>query len=247
MLHAMQQLTEAGVSNDRSSSLGWKTEAPSDWSALSEQESAPSPASPSFAGLLASLASPAQNAGDFSGKPSSPNRKSASTWNDDDLADDVATLSYESALKANARYRPTDQSLTQLPDPVPFSFEEAPAATSQPAPRFAEYPAPRAAVIPKPQFNRLPPLGVGRDAKEASITIRMSRAECAQPHRRAAEAGLTVSAYLRSCTFEVESLRAMVKDTLAQLRTVQIQDKLDTAAPQPRRSRFGWLVSLFTR
>jgi hypothetical protein len=55
--------------------------------------------------------------------------------------------------------------------------------------------------------------------KSASITIRLSKAECAQLRKRAAEAGLTVSAYLRSCTFEAESLRALVKDTLAQLRS----------------------------
>jgi len=33
------------------------------------------------------------------------------------------------------------------------------------------------------------------------------------------EAGLTVSAYLRSCTFEAEALRAQVKEALAELRT----------------------------
>jgi len=47
----------------------------------------------------------------------------------------------------------------------------------------------------------------------------MSKAESEQLHRRAAEAGLTVSAYLRSCTIEAESLRAMVKETMAQLRS----------------------------
>lgn len=228
----MQQPTETGV--------------PSGWSALSEQESAPSPASPSFAGLLAALASPAHDSGYFSGKPSSAGRKSTSTWNDDDLADDVATLSYENALKAHARYRPTDRSFTQLPDPVPFCFDGAPTATSQPAPRIAEYPASRAAANREPLLNRLPPLCVERDLKDSSITIRMSKAECAQLRRRAAEAGLTVSAYLRSCTFEAESLRAMVKDTLAQLRPAQARARPDTAAPQPRRSRFGKLARLFT-
>jgi len=64
--------------------------------------SSPSPTSPSFAGLLAALASPAQTTGDFRGKPSSIRRKSTSAWNDDDLADDVATLSYESALKVHS-------------------------------------------------------------------------------------------------------------------------------------------------
>jgi hypothetical protein len=87
-----------------------------------------------------------------------------------------------------------------------------------------------------------------RDLKDSSITIRMSKAECAQLHSRAAEAGLTVSAYLRSCTFEVESLRGMVKDTMAQLRSVTAEAN---PAPQPRRSRLGSqtgkLARLFTR
>ena len=92
--------------------------------------SSPAPTSPSFAGLLAALAAPTQATGDSPNKPSSAN-KTAFSWNDDGLADDVATLSYESALKAHARYRPTDQSLTQLPNPTPFSFDEAPPSAPQ--------------------------------------------------------------------------------------------------------------------
>jgi hypothetical protein len=57
-----------------------------------------------------------------------------------------------------------------------------------------------------------------RSLKRASVTIRLTEPECAQMRRRAAEAGLTVSAYLRSCAFEVETLRTQVKETLAQLR-----------------------------
>ena len=53
------------------------------------------------------------------------------------------------------------------------------------------------------------------------ITLRMSAAECEQLRDRAAEAGLSVSAYLRSCAFEVESLRLQVKDTVAKLRDQQ--------------------------
>jgi hypothetical protein len=68
---------------------------------------------------------------------------------------------------------------------------------------------------------------LGRDLKCASITIRLSEAECAQLRQRAAEAGLTVSAYLRSCTFEAESLRALVRETMAQLRAAT------TAAARP--------------
>jgi predicted DNA binding CopG/RHH family protein len=63
-----------------------------------------------------------------------------------------------------------------------------------------------------------------QEKKSASLTIRMSLAECDQLKQRAAEAGLTVSAYLRSCTLEAESLRAQVKDALAAIRA---------ATPQP--------------
>jgi hypothetical protein len=209
--------------------------------------SSPSPTSPSFAGLLASLAMPAQTAEDLANKPSPSAKRAAFTWNDDDLADDVATLSYESALKAHARYRPTDQSLTQLPDPTPFSFDDTPVATPQPASHIAAYPTSHVSANTEPESNRLPPAPVERNLKAASITIRMSQAECAQLHRRAAEAGLSVSAYLRSCTFEAESLRAMVKDTLAQLRSAQAQPKPADPAPPPRRSGVGKLARLFAR
>jgi hypothetical protein len=202
----------------------------------------PSLTSSSFESLLAALTSPALSTKEPGSKPSE--KRSVSAWDDGGLADDVATLSYESALKAHARYRPTDTSLTQLPDPVPFRFEEAAAATPQPAPGIPAYPAPRAAANPEPKLNRLSPLPAERNLKDASITIRMSKAECAQLHRRAAEAGLTVSAYLRSCTFEAESLRAMVKEAMAQLRSAQAQ-------PQPRRFAFGRqagkLARLFSR
>jgi len=63
------------------------------------------------------------------------------------------------------------------------------------------------------------PLPFERNLKRASITIRLSEQECAQLRQRAAEAGLSVSAYLRSCTLEVEDLRAQVKATLAEMRS----------------------------
>ena len=198
--------------------------------------SAPTPASPSFAGLMASLAAPAH--------------KPAGSW-EDDLADDIATLSYESALRAHARYRspaPTDQSLTQAADPGPFFVDgpaqALPAANQQSTPLHT--PAMETAALPEQESNSLRNAHLERNLKDASITIRMSKAECAQLHQRAAEAGLTVSAYLRSCTFEAESLRAMVKDTLTQLRSATSQ-----ASPAPPR-RFWfravakWVARLLT-
>ena len=183
---------------------------------------ASSPASPSFAGLLAALAAPA------------PQR--APAWSDDGLADDYATLSYERALRAHARYRSVDASvneslaesdfsLTQPADSEPSRIREAFSDAAPPAgPTATLRAATRQAASPsiadfQPETTHGLPTALDRNLKSASITIRLSKVECAQLRKRAAEAGLTVSAYLRSCTFEAESLRALVKDTLAQLRS----------------------------
>ena len=123
----------------------------------------------SFAGLLASMATPP---------------KPETAWNDSELAEDVATISYEQALRTHAR------SVAKTSD---AAVEPASNETSSGA-------------------------SAAKPSRTASITIRLSEAEGAQLRQRAAESGLTVSAYLRSCTLEVESLRAQVKDALAQLR-----------------------------
>jgi hypothetical protein len=210
----MQQSVEnTGAPGDRSSSLGW--------------ESAPSPSPSSFAGLMAALAAPAPAA-----TPRDP------AWNEDGPEDDVATLSYERALRTHARYRTgdrSDRSLTQPPAARPVdSYEviadDAP-LTSLSTSRNETW----SANAPIPALDR--------NLKSASITIRMSTSECEQLRKRAAEAGLTVSSYLRSCTFEAESLRALVKETLAQLRTDPPPQKR-TASTHPRRSWFGWLLRL---
>jgi hypothetical protein len=83
-----------------------------------------------------------------------------------------------------------------------------------------------------------------RNVKCSSITIRLSKAECDQLRERAAEAGLTVSAYLRSCTLEVESLRAQVKEALAELRSAGSK-AVSTAVPLPRRSLLQRLPQVF--
>jgi predicted DNA binding CopG/RHH family protein len=145
----------------------------------------------------------------------------APAWNDDDLADDVATLSYERALRTHTRYQhpnPTDRSLLQPAEPRPLNGAEYPPNRSsvEPAamPRNAQSPT----ADPQPKAAFVTPAALERDLKSASVTIRLSQAENAQLRQRAAQAGLTISDYLRSCTFEAESLRALVKDTLAQLR-----------------------------
>ncbi|MDR3774796.1 MAG: hypothetical protein P4L26_15685 [Terracidiphilus sp.] len=203
-----------------------------------QQPAAPatSPTSPTFAGLLAALASPS----------SSSDRQPA--WSSDDLADDVATLSYERALRAHSRYRSpdlADRSLTQpaepLPDPV---LDVPPAGDSALQSSAVELEAATDATTAQDRDqhqiqDRLQDQSQDqshdRNLKSASITIRLSRDECAQLRLRAAEAGLTVSAYLRSCTFEAESLRAMVKDTLAQLRAEPGNESRTASTPTGHR------------
>jgi hypothetical protein len=168
---------------------------------------APSSASPTFAGMFAALAS----------RPSAlPGRTPA--WDDSELVDDVATLSYERALRTHARYHVPEPSAMRVESytDTRLTIEEAIPASAEPASAFLD-----TAPAEDGQADAVNDEACAADEgnrKSASITIRLSRLECEQLRKRAAEAGLTVSAYLRSCTVEAESLRAMVKDMLAQLR-----------------------------
>ena len=199
----------------------------------------PSPLSSSFAGLLAALAAPKQ--------------EPQHAWNDDDLADDVATLSYERALRAHARYKPADfgdWALPQSADSAEASGDnEKPGNGSRNA---AAHPATATARTPQNHHlreraaNSSPATAaLEENRKRASVTLRMSRGEFAQLQGRAAEAGLTVSAYVRSCTFEAEALRAQVKEALARLQPVK---PAGADAPAPAKpSRFGWMQRLIPR
>jgi hypothetical protein len=170
----------------------------------------------SFAGFLSALASPA---------PSSR----IGSWNDDALADDVATLSYESALKAHSRYKPA---------PEPLSNPSSACVPERVSPATG-------GLFPTAARQPQPPAAGSCDLKSASITIRMSQAECAQLRQRAAEAGMTISAYLRSCTFEAEALRGQVKQALAQLRAAASANEKQPAPAPDRPTRFGWLPRIF--
>jgi hypothetical protein len=188
---------------------------------------APSPGSQSFAGFLAALAAPTEN-----GEP---------VWNDDDLAEDVATLTYERGSETHTRNSApefNDRSMTEsaarehlrileaLPDDLRSAAQTATLESPAPSSVHAE------AKLPHNDST-----ADDRNLKSTSITIRLSKTECEQLRKRAAEAGLTVSAYLRSCTFEAESLRAMVKDTLAQLRSDPSKEDQDSTPP----AKGSWL------
>jgi hypothetical protein len=188
-------------------------------------------AAPDFAGLLAALAAV---------KPAAP-----PAWNDEELPQDVATLSYERALRKHARYKSGDsQDISTARLESRRSSVDAQDVANSPL-RKNESARGAAAAVPISE----------RDRKCASVTIRMSQAECEQLRERAAEAGLTISAYLRSCTFEAEALRTQVKQALAELRTAHMPEgePVENQAKQsantsgslsnPPRigSRLGWL------
>lgn len=147
---------------------------------------------------------------------------------EDSLADDIATLSYEQALRTHARYRPSHApagpQITRIGSQRESDKKHASARED------------RAAAV----------AGQGSQGRRsASITLRMSAPESAQLRARAAEAGLTVSAYLRSCAFEVEALRAEVKQALAQLRpTVPAAEQ---TAERPAPPSQGWRARLALR
>jgi hypothetical protein len=193
--------------------------------------SAPTPKAPSFAGMLAAL--------------TTPESKRVPAWNDDDLEDDVATLSYERALRTHSRYRPVD---ADVDAEVPAKKQTADAGSIRICEVIPEEIRPSwDVVIPETEHAgkaatppiRAPISSRERSLKCASITIRLSHEECAQLRTRATEAGLSVSAYLRSCTFQAEALRAEVKQALAQLRTGETPGKTQDATP-PRHSWFHW-------
>lgn len=167
-------------------------------------------ASTSFAGLLAAITA---------SKTTSPDAQSPRSYTDR-FEDDVATLSYERALQNHARYRSSEQ-------PAPFAA-------------MGSSPGARPKISAANGLNAEPSMlerekKVESTRRSASVTIRMSPEEYVQLQQRSAEANLTISAYLRSCTFEAEVLRAQVKQALADLRT------MPTRAQQPEPAGSRWL------
>jgi hypothetical protein len=199
-----------------------------------ELQRSPDAVASTFAGLLAAFAAPASSSADR--KP---------LRDDDDLEDDFATLSYERALRTHARYHPLEpceDSLTQSTNQKPINIAGVfPSVVKRDqgiaTPPHAE---PKGSVV-TPEALQVQHSALDRNLKSSSITIRMSHEECAQLRKRAADAGLTVSAYLRSCTFEAESLRAQVKDALAQLRAGESGEKTPPNAPHFVPVKHSWL------
>ena len=204
-------------------------------------ETSPALSAASFASLLASLAAPASEPE----QEPMPELRLASNG-DESFAGDIATLSYEQALRTHARYCSADAG--ELPPARGSDSAQrrhsgaglsSKAASASPATLTRQAP-----VAPKAAKRRST---VPRESrKSASITIRLSEAEGAQLRARAAEAGLTVSAYLRSCAFEVEALRTQVKQALVELRSTAPTE--EQSSPQRAFSPLPtWRARLFPR
>jgi hypothetical protein len=204
----------------------------------------PSPTFSDFAGLLARIASPPPGA-----------TENVPLWNDSDLGEDVAALSYERALRIHARYRPEHRG----PGPAMPPANPGPDAGAD-----AVFDAGGAAAEADARQSLPTAVAQDRNLRSASVTIRLSKAESARLHQRAAEADLTISAYLRSCALEAETLRAQVKQALAELKAGNKPPQpAQTACPpaarplqgtkeqrnqkRERRAFFGWIRRLMKR
>lgn len=176
----------------------------------------------SFAGLLEEYAAPERKFPPQRERAASPKAARSHAADLDELEDDVATLTYEHALKAHARYH-------RQPDPVP---PQPTADQPKPAPESPGGASAESQAFPS-FFAPAQPVAAPR--KSSSVTVRLTAEEDERLRARAAEAGLTVSAYLRSCAFEVESLRAQVKQAVAQLRRPD---------PPPTTPRSNWLARI---
>lgn len=141
----------------------------------------------------------------------------------DGLEPDVATLSYEHALNRHTRHR--SEHVSQIPQLVANG-----AAKNSPA-------AVPSSVANASQF--------GACRKSASITLRLTAPESEKVRLRAAEAGLNVSEYVRSCVFEVETLRTQVKETLSALRRAESMQP--TTQPAPHASWWARIAVFFSR
>ena len=132
-------------------------------------------------------------------------------WDDSALADDVSTISYEEALRSARRARGAN-----MADGGLASQEISAGKVS-------------GGIKPKrPDRSE-------KKGKGASITIRVTAEEHAQLHARSSSAGISVSAYLRSCIFDAEALRAEVKQAVARIESAQTAN-----LPERQGRRWRW-------
>jgi hypothetical protein len=87
------------------------------------------------------------------------------------------------------------------------------------------------------------------ELRRSIVSLRLSDVEIDRLRQRAAESGISVSAYMRSCVLEAEHLRAQVKQALAEMRAASLRTGVMLAeserlpaliASGPARQSTGW-------
>jgi predicted DNA binding CopG/RHH family protein len=78
--------------------------------------------------------------------------------------------------------------------------------------------------------------------RNAVVSIRLNDAEVDRLRQRAAESGISVSAYMRSCVLDAEHLRTQVKQALAEMRA-SMQPMPSSMNPAPQPSHLAMLSS----
>jgi hypothetical protein len=92
------------------------------------------------------------------------------------------------------------------------------AKTADPLPQPGRQLARRDTMQPEELRLELPHTSVELEHRRAVVSIRLNDSEIERLRQRAAESGISVSAYMRSCVLEAEHLRAQVKQALAEMR-----------------------------
>jgi hypothetical protein len=83
------------------------------------------------------------------------------------------------------------------------------------------------------------------ELKRCTISVRLNLVESEILRLRAAESGMTISAYLRSCVLEADQLRAQVKQALAELRSKTTEcDSPSKPFKKQNRSFRAWIHAL---
>jgi hypothetical protein len=85
------------------------------------------------------------------------------------------------------------------------------------------------------------------EPRTTALSMRISSAEHALLRRRAAEANISVSCYLRKCVFEVESLRAQLACTIAEQEITHRNSAFSSCMQVMRRLFFRKLTALAPR
>ena len=152
---------------------------------------------------------------------------------------DITSLSYEQALQKHARKAANP--LTPLPVTAEHIDRVAQLAAERLEMRRGQAEPSRAFVENETHSTQKLPFASEvtetvkvSGTKAVSITLRVSPQEALQLRERAAAAGLTLSAYIRSCTCEAELLRAQVKRALAEMRLAKDNPAVSPLKSGPR-------------